>query len=126
MSENLEKEIYPATVASVVNRYEVVINRGEIHGVNLEDRFLIYRLSKNEINDPITGESLGKIEYFIGTGVVINVQEKISTIRSDMEEESQRTIQRDPLWSGRDTVNIKYDEIPFRNVEPGDKAKPLD
>ena len=69
--EKLEKK-FPAAVANIINEYKIVINRGSEHNIRLEQRFLIYSLSHEEIIDPITNEPLGYLEIVKGTGKVIN------------------------------------------------------
>ena len=71
--EKLEKK-FPAFVASIINEYKVVINRGIKHDIRLGQRFLIYKLSDEEIIDPITKEPLGYLEIVKGTGKVIHLQ----------------------------------------------------
>lgn len=117
--------IYPATVVKIVDKYTIAINAGKNHDIREGQNFLIYSLSEEEIIDPISHESLGKLEIVKGKGVVINVQEKMSSIESDEEEDAERTIYRDYLSFGRETVKVKTEKLPFRKVQIGDLAKPI-
>lgn len=129
-------------VAKVIDRYTVVINRGEKHGIKVGQRFLIYSIG-DEILDPDTNESLGNLEIVKGTGRVIHSQEKIATIASDMKSSPSRTVRRvkesDPLGirgasrafraiSGA-TQEIEEqlppEKIPFEDPTVGDIAKPI-
>lgn len=57
----------------------VVINLGRDHGVTEGDKFLIYRYGE-EVKDPDTGESLGKVEIVLGRGVVKHIQQSMTTL----------------------------------------------
>jgi hypothetical protein len=120
------KETFPATVAEVIDDFTVVINRGRKHGVNKGQNFLIYKLSETQIQDPITLENLGFLEMVVGTGDVINVQESISTIKSDMEETIEKEIVR-TRWDlmSPERIRLNTRPTPFDNPRVGDKAKPI-
>lgn len=77
------KGTFPAIVAKVIDKNTLVINKGEIDGIRESQRMLVYCNSNEEIKDPNTGESLGYLEVVRGTGKIIRVQEKISTLESD-------------------------------------------
>ncbi|MGK7943637.1 MAG: hypothetical protein AB4058_04130 [Microcystaceae cyanobacterium] len=76
------KGTFPATVAEIIDKYKLVINRGKQHNLEKGQRMQVYRLSDDEIKDPETGESLGYLELLIGTGEIIYVQEKMSILES--------------------------------------------
>lgn len=101
----------------------VVINKGFADGVTLNNRFLIYRLGE-EIFDPDTGESLGKLELVCGEGKPIHIQEHLTTLSSAKYETQKKKIvvKRNTLIFGGD-VEETYDpetiQIPFENVEVG-------
>lgn len=78
----MSKDKNRAVVAEVIDEYNIVINRGANSGVKLGDRYQIYYLSNEDIIDPETNESLGKLEHIVGTGKVINVQTSMSTLES--------------------------------------------
>ncbi len=78
-------------VATVLNAYRLVINRGRANGIINGNRFQIYTIGE-EVIDPSTGKSLGKVEVVRGTGVVIHTQESIATIQTDMEQPGGRKI----------------------------------
>jgi hypothetical protein len=77
------KGTFPATVAKVIDEYQLVINRGENSGIKEGQRMLVYNTSDEEIKDPHTGESLGYLELVRGTGTIIFVQDKIAILKSD-------------------------------------------
>lgn len=74
------EQAYPATVAEVFDHGMIVLNRGASDGVQEGQRFLIYEPSDREIVDPVTGESLGRLERVKGTGTVVNVQNRMCTV----------------------------------------------
>jgi hypothetical protein len=125
------------TVATIVNAYKLVINRGELNGVKLNQRYLIYGIG-DEIKDPETGESLGALELVRGTGKVVHLQPKMATIETDMRRPSSRKISYreggEGLYSfskkiyGQEKVEEQDGEpirVPFENPERGDMAKPI-
>jgi hypothetical protein len=123
---------------------EVVINRGAQQGIKLGERFLVFGIGPN-ITDPDTGEDLGALELVRGQGVVVHVQEHLSTIRSSERRRTRpaKRIIRDPDhdWSrlsgvvgrayfGSPASVIEEDlapeeEVPFDSVQLGDLAKPV-
>ncbi len=116
---------FPATVVKVINKFRVVINRGDLAGVKEGQRFQIYHQSANEIVDPETRESLGRLEMVVGTGKVIQVQEKMSVIESDMThtplslDDLSKLIRREPR---KPSIPVRKE---FRDPEVGAKAKPI-
>lgn len=128
-----EKKTFPADVVKIIDNYKIVINRGSLHDVKEGQRFLLYNLSKEEIKDPSTGESLGYLEIVKGTGDVIHVQEQISIIESDRTSPPQRRIVRRKPSIGLAILGAEEEEIiespknvvPFDEPKIGDKAKPI-
>ena len=124
-------------IAQVVDGETLVINRGSQDGITENDRFLVYEIGE-QISDPITLEPLGKLEVVKGTATVFHLQDRISTIKSDMfKTHPQKRIVRtpNPAFSGlggffnmtRDTIEeIETERVrqPFRNsVKIGDLVK---
>ena len=122
--ESTTKRGFPATVAetleSWVKCFRVVINRGSIDGVVNGDRFVVYGEGP-EIKDPETGESLGALEIFRGTGEAMHVQERMATIESDMFVEASES--RNIVVSFQSIVTKRM--VPFSKVEVGDRVRPI-
>lgn len=120
---------FPARVIEVVDRFKIVINRGE-SSVRKGQRFLIYSQGK-ELFDPETNESLGHLEIVRGTGVVSHVQERMCTITSDQRRSTtRRTIKRSDAYSliqgrGEEIVEEPGPIQPFDEASVGDYAKPV-
>lgn len=126
-----------ATVAHVIDKYKVVINRGSDQGVKEGDTYLIYAIGPDLI-DPETNESLGPLEVVRGRAVVQHVQEKVSTLETvDFEETpgTRKIIKRDGA-SGIMALSLglanreEIEEGPQRRKSPlgaeeGDLAKLL-
>lgn len=117
-------------VASIIDAYKIVINGGYEDGISINQRFLVYSLSEEDIIDPITGQKLGKLEIIKGTGKVTHVQAKMSTIESDSYKISskKRTIKTsNPLISFGGSEEIVEDSepkhMPFDEVSIEDHAK---
>ncbi|MEA1963597.1 MAG: hypothetical protein U9O41_00455 [Candidatus Aerophobetes bacterium] len=134
-TKNQKEKTFPATVVKVIDDCKIVINRGALHKVTEGQRFLLYKLSEEEIKDPISGKSLGYLEIVKGTGKIIHVQERISTIESDKKEPSERRIVRKrastPFFSfstgeeEEETIVPSGRLVPFDDPIIGDKAKPI-
>lgn len=119
--------VFPARVAKIINPTRIVINRGSEHQIRPNQKVLVYSLSKEEIKDPETGEFLGYLEIYKGTGKVISIQDKISIIESDRDEfvEALTKSLSSPFYRAFPT-NLQIDKkIPFENPEIGDLVKPI-
>ena len=62
-----------------VDGARAIINVGQTSGIKVGDRFTIHRKGEDLI-DPASGMNLGAVEEEIGTGVVVEVQERFSFI----------------------------------------------
>lgn len=117
-------------VAKVLSGTRLVLNVGSDDGIKKDSRFLVYSIGDEDIIDPITGNSLGKLEYVKGTGHVIHLQEKMCTIETFRKDSRKRVIHRkDPFLWGIGGMETETEEIPadeleeFDNVMIGDNAK---
>lgn len=79
-----------AKVIKVNSDYEIVIATGSNYGVKEEDIFLIYRLGE-ELFDPETNKSLGKLELICGRGKVKHIQAELTTLTSCSKETKIKT-----------------------------------
>ncbi|PIC72515.1 hypothetical protein [Sporosarcina sp. P17b] len=102
----------------------VVINKGSEHGIRIDQTFLLYEIGE-EIFDPDTKESLGKVEIVKGTGKVTHVQDKISTVTSDEYYYEVEKAALSPFSSAFERPKEKKVKIrkPFKNPKVGDIAK---
>lgn len=130
MLDELIVRSFPGLVVRKIDEYQLVINRGYSDGVEQGDLFMVYYVEPEELIDPETNESLGKLEVVRGTGRAVHVQEKITTIKSNMMENiSGKTIRRStsPFASmgvGTETIEQPTKElIPFDSPDIGDKVK---
>jgi hypothetical protein len=110
-------------VAAVLDGYHVVLNRGARDGVKLGASFLIYSFGP-DVEDPVTGRNLGPIELVKGKGRVIHLQENLATLRSS-EEKPIYSPNPFPIPTFGRPQPVRYEELPFRNVEIGDVARPV-
>lgn len=130
MSDELVTRSFPALVVRKRDEYHLVINRGSLDGVEEGDLFLVYYVEPDELFDPETNESLGKLEIVRGTGRAVHVQEKLTTIKSNMlDNTSAKTIRRSShpfnvIGLGSETVEESARELkPFDSPAIGDKVK---
>ncbi|WP_278549770.1 hypothetical protein [Cloacibacillus evryensis] len=104
--------IYVAQVPSTTT--ELIINKGREDGINADDRFFIRRFEEY-IKDPITKENLERLEHIVGTARVKHLQNKITTIISDMKKP---TFFQDLPIFGSNEDNL----LPFNNPKIGDEV----
>ena len=64
-------------IAQILNETKFVLNIGSKAGVEIGQKFIIYQ-EGDEVFDPTTKVSLGKLELSKGTIIVEHVQEKLS------------------------------------------------
>jgi hypothetical protein len=128
-------ERYSAKVVKVVDRHTVVINAGSDRDVKVGRLYLIVGLGE-EITDPETSESLGRLEVVRGRARVTHVQPRMATLASadvekppDVKEITKvSTGTRSPISSifgPQETIteSVKPAEPrpkPFAGVEVGD------
>lgn len=105
-------------VAHIINEYTLVLNVGKRDGIESGQRFLVYALSDDEILDPETNESLGRLEIVRGTGVVDYLQDSMCIISSDVPAASPIAYAGQVL-----TGDINYK--PFSSPKIGDYAREI-
>ena len=71
-----------------------VMNAGSNQKISKGQKYLIYKVSDEEIIDPDTNKSLGFLEIVKGTGVVTHVQDNMATLESCERENSSKIIRR--------------------------------
>ena len=125
------------SVAKVLSPTQLVINKGSNAGLKEGLRFLIYQLSDDDIIDPITKQSLGKLEIVKGTGKIVHLQDTMATIESDQYEKKQP--RKVTTTSSPNRVGLILDpyktveeidpgvrtQLPFDNPQVGDFAKQI-
>lgn len=135
-----EERKFPAKVAMVRDSSTVVINRGSGDNVKKGDNFLIYALGE-EIIDPDTKESLGRLEIIRGKGLAEHVQEKMTTVVSSKTiMPDKKVVYRTPSKNNnfasvllglsiqtetKEEVFEKPRIVPFEGVQEGDLVKPI-
>ncbi|WP_299437302.1 hypothetical protein [uncultured Rhodospira sp.] len=132
----VEVKTRPLRVARVVDDYKVVINRGAEDGIKEGQRFLVYGIG-DEVVDPETKETLGRLELVRGRGEVVHVQPRMATIRS-IEKIRVLGARRklvtglaSALAFGRNASTEEIEEpdhdedMPFEDPQPGDQVKPI-
>lgn len=110
-------------VVMIIDDYTLVLNAGSTDGINLGDEFVVYALSKEDIIDPDTGESLGKLEMVHGHGKVDNLQEKLCAIKSI---EKKNTVVRIKSHNEGIKEEIREEILPFSDYSAvGDIARKI-
>lgn len=90
------------------NEDTLILNKGRNVGVSIGDKYVIYGLSEDEILDPETGESLGRLEIIRGNGEVTYIQDSMCTVER-VSTSLSNLLQRN--------------SIPFKSPKVGDYAK---
>ncbi len=115
-----------ALVAKVLeDNYKLIINKGSNDSIKMGELVLVYEIGE-EILDPETGISLGKVELVKGRGKVIHVQENMATIES-IEKEYQ-IVRLNPMYTAFSNKNKEQKEtvyLPFDNPKVGDLVKKI-
>lgn len=123
--ERQEQAVGNSTVvASVLSGDRVVINKGANDGIKIGQRCLVYELTDLEITDPLTNESLGRLEEPKGTGKIVSVQDRMAVLESEAEPSSTPP---NPV-AGISTIALLLTPVakgPFRDVHVGDLVKSL-
>lgn len=121
---------YIAKVVKIIDDYSVAINKGSADNISIGKQYLLLGIGE-EIFDPDTKDSLGKIELVRGKVIVMHVQDKIATLTSDewTKPRGKRTIKRqNQVWSmigGSETeiINEQSELIPLNSPEISDVIK---
>lgn len=123
-----ETDNFPASVVEASSDRTVVVNRGSLHGVETGQRFVVYRLSREEIQDPESGEYLGRLERVVGVGEIVNVQDRLCTLELDYGSSRPRTrvgrrsaFQAFPGLERREAAMAGSSD----QIEVGDRVKPV-
>lgn len=110
-------------VIQIVTEYELIANIGEKDGVKENHRYQVYTLS-DEIEDPESGESLGKIEYTKALVRPTKIKEKMSVMESAETTPSPLQAQLTPFTGSQkkltDRPNFSYADD---EVKEGDLVK---
>lgn len=121
---NEVEERFEAKVATIVDKYRVVINRGANDGVCMGQKYLILNIG-DEIFDPDTGESLGQIEVVKGKGEVTHVQDRLATLQTTESHEIKRRTSGLLGLAQFGDVEVTSEPKAFINPEVGDIARLL-
>ena len=110
-------------VIKVIDDITVVINAGSADGITSHQKFTLYCLDSEDLIDPDTNENLGRLEIVKGVVAPTHIQEKVSTLKSDIwrnPEGAKTIVRKNPVFSA---VLGSTEEI----VERGNKKRtPLD
>ena len=98
-------------VVKVLSPSQIVLNVGTNEKVSIGDEYIVYGLSEDEIIDPETNRSLGRLEIFRGIGTVIYVQDTMCILQATSQ-------------SALGMLVAGWRENSFNNAEVNDYAKP--
>lgn len=126
----MEKSIV-GKVVRVLDEYTIVINRGAKDGVTNSDRYIIYNLG-DEIIEPDTNESLGRLELVCGEGKPTHIQENLTTLETAKFEVSKsKVIRKNGGWASfvggteEEIIDPHEIKIAFKDVNIGSLVKQI-
>lgn len=110
------------SVVKVIDDSTVVINACKTD-IQYNDLFIIYK-EDDEIFDPVTAESLGKLQIIKGTAKVLHIQDHMTTIKSNKTKNIQtKTIPVMRVFGpfATETIQTEIEDLPFdKDVQIGD------
>ena len=109
----VKKDIY---IVKKIDNYQIVINKGLDDEINSYMRFLVYEEGE-EIIDPNTNLSLGKLEIPKGFFKVQHIQQKMTTLISELKKE-RKLIPTFEIFN-----EIDADKDLLNSIKVGDKVK---
>ncbi len=113
------KKALDVRVAQILEVDKIVINIGSDDNVIHNDRFLVYDEGV-EIIDPTSGDSLGKLENPKGFFKVLHIQQKMSTLISELNRPKRSTL----MFPSFLEVDTERDLL--SSIKVGDKVKFID
>jgi hypothetical protein len=75
----MAKKFIQGHIAAIIDDQRLLINLGMEQGVSMGDRFIIFE-EGNEIHDPVSGQSLGKLELVKTQIEAVHVQDKMALV----------------------------------------------
>ena len=103
-------------VAKVIDTETIVINKGRKDKIDNNMEFIVYE-EGGEIMDPLTGESLGKLEKVKGIFRTSHVQDNITTLISKIHR-------KNPLFDIPPVLGEVNSELEaLKTIKTGDKVK---
>lgn len=103
----------------------LVIDIGSEHGLPKGAEVVVYVLGE-EIVDPETNESLGKLEIVRGTGTVEHVQTRMAIVKGATTKVRKRVVKSpfQPFWAGQEEILENVEEPAyFVDVQVGDLVR---
>ncbi|WP_051662743.1 hypothetical protein [Flavobacterium sp. KJJ] len=82
----MDKQISNIVIASKIDDYQIVINKGLKDSIDSSMRFLVYE-EGDEIIDPSTNKSLGNLEIPKGFFKIMHIQDSMTTLVSELRKE---------------------------------------
>lgn len=82
----MDNKISNIVVASRIEDFQIVINKGEYDNIESYMRFLVYE-EGNDVIDPTTKKSLGKLEIPKGFFKIQHIQDKMTILVSELRKE---------------------------------------
>ena len=116
----MQKEFLRGKVALILDEQRLVINIGMERGVSVGDRFVIFE-DGQEIDDPNSQQSLGRLELVKAQVEAVHVQEKMSLVMPTKTATSTQTTVLSATLAKtastgttdihRDRLNVQVDQI---------------
>lgn len=112
----MDNKISNIVVASRIEDFQIVINKGEYDNIESYMRFLVYE-EGNDVIDPTTKKSLGKLEIPKGFFKIQHIQDKMTILVSELRKEKSLF----PTFQLYGEVDVERDLL--NKIKVGDKVK---
>ncbi len=110
--------ILTGRVAKILDDGRPVLNRGTHDGVEAGQRYLIFTPG-DSVQDPETGEDLGRVELVKGRATVVHAQERLAILEMDRSEQARPRTPSEIMA----TLSGREDYTPPIAVEVGDHGR---
>lgn len=112
----MDKFISNIVVASKIDDFQIVINKGQNDNIDTYMRFLVYE-EGNEVFDPTNNKSLGKLEVPKGFFKVQHIQDNMTVLVSELRKEKSFF----PTFQAYKEMDVEKDLL--SKIKIGDKVK---
>ena len=100
-------------IVKIIDEYQVIINGGSNHGVNISDNFQILDEKGSEVTDPETGEVIGHLDLIKDTIQVANVFEKMSICENIKTRQINvfENITKSLIFTEKEKLNVDLTQV---------------
>lgn len=116
----MDKNDLNIIVANKIDKYQLVINKGNNDRIDSYMRFLVYEEGE-EIIDPLTKRSLGYLEKPKGFFKVFHIQDNMTILISELKKDKTSRINSIILNNLNEEIDVEH--VLLSQIKIGDKVK---